>query len=80
MAYHYLNTIDDYNDNISILKEKLNIYPKVVYNITYTNNIINNDMYTYFFNEEILLNKLLEQQTVVSFTSIISLSVCVEQK
>ena len=47
MAYHYLNVIDDYNDNITILKEKFNIHPKVVYSIGY-NNIINDNIYEYF--------------------------------
>ena len=28
MAYHYLNVIDDYSDNINILKEKFSIHPK----------------------------------------------------
>ena len=65
MAYHYLNVIDDYNDNITILKEKLNIHPKVVYNIGYSNNnIINNNIHEYLFNEDILLDKILEQQTI----------------
>ena len=65
MAYHYLNVIDDYNDNITILKEKFNIHPKVVYNIGYSNNnIINNNIHEYLFNEDILLDKILEQQTI----------------
>ena len=65
--YHYLNTFNEnYNDNINSLQQKIKIYPKVVYNIGYTqNNIINNDMYVYFFDEEILL-KILEQQTIES--------------
>ena len=48
--YHYSNTLEEnYNDNINSLQEKFKIYPKVVYNIGYTqNNIINNDMYVYF--------------------------------
>ena len=59
MAYHYLNVIDDYNDNINILKHKFNIHPKVVYNIGYTyNNIINEDIHEYFLNENILLDKI----------------------
>ena len=65
MAYHYLNVIDDYNDNITILKEKFNIHPKVEYNIGYSNtNIINNKIHEYLFNEDILLDKILEQQTI----------------
>ena len=35
MAYHYLNVIDDYRDNISVLKEQFKIQPKVVYYIGY---------------------------------------------
>ena len=59
MAYHYLNVIDDYNDNINILKDKFNIQPKVIYNIGYTyNNIINDDIHEYFLNEDILLNQM----------------------
>ena len=59
MAYHYLNVIDDYNDNINILKDKFNIHPKVIYNIGYTyNNIINEDIHEYFLNENILLDKI----------------------
>ena len=59
MAYHYLNVIDDYNDNINILKEKFNIQPKVIYNIGYTyNSIINEDIHEYFLNENILLDKI----------------------
>ena len=63
MAYHYLNSIDDYNDNINILKEKFNIHPKVVYNIGYTyNNMINDDIHEYFLNANIELNKI--EQTI----------------
>ena len=59
MAYHYLNVIDDYNDNIRTLKEKFNIQPKVVYYIGYKyNNISNDDIHEYFLNENILLNKI----------------------
>ena len=59
MAYHYLNVIDDYNDNINILKENFNIHPKVIFNIGYTyNNIINEDIHEYFLNENILLDKI----------------------
>ena len=36
MAYHSLHVIDDYNDNINILKEQFNIHPKIIYNIGYT--------------------------------------------
>ena len=57
MAYHYLNVIDD--DNITILKDKFNIHPKVIYYIGYTgNNIINDDIHEYFLNKDILLNKI----------------------
>ena len=49
MAYHYLNLIEDYNDNITILKEQFNIQPKVIYNMGSTNNnIINEDIHEYF--------------------------------
>ena len=59
MAYHYLNVIDDYNDNINILKDKFNIHPKVIYNIGYKyNNISNEDIHEYFLNEGILLDKI----------------------
>ena len=59
MAYHYLNVIDDYNDNINILKEKFDIHPKVIYNIGYKyNNIINDNIHEYFLNENILLDKI----------------------
>ena len=61
MAYHYLNVIDD--DNITILKDKFNIHPKVIYYIGYTcNNIINDDIHEYFLNKDILLNKI--EQTI----------------
>ena len=57
MAYHYLNVIDE--DNITILKDKFNIHPKVIYYIGYTcNNIINDDIHEYFLNKDILLNKI----------------------
>ena len=59
MAYHYLNVIDDYNATINILKEKINIHPKVIYNIGYKyNNIINDKIHEYFLNENILLDKI----------------------
>ena len=65
MAYHYLNAIDDYNDNITTLADKFNIHPKVIYDIGYTkNNISNNNIHEYFLNENILSNKILEQQTI----------------
>jgi hypothetical protein len=61
MAYHYLNVIDE--DNITILKDKFNIHPKVIYYIGYTgNNIINDDIHEYFLNKDILLNKI--EQTI----------------
>ena len=61
MAYHYLNVIDD--DNITTLKDKFNIHPKVIYYIGYTgNNIINDDIHEYFLNKDILLNKI--EQTI----------------
>ena len=57
MAYHYLNVIDD--DNITTLKDKFNIHPKVIYNIGYAyNNIINDDIHEYVLNENILLDKI----------------------
>ena len=59
MAYHYLNVIDDYRDNISVLKEQFNIQPKVVYYIGYKyNNIVNDDIHEYFLHDNILLNKI----------------------
>ena len=59
MAYHYLNVIDDYRDNISVLKERFNIQPKVVYYIGYAyNNIVNDDIHEYFLNDNILLNTI----------------------
>ena len=58
MAYHYLNVIDDYSDNINILKEKFNIHPKVIYTIGYTNNnVINDNIYMNIFNKNVLLKK-----------------------
>ena len=59
MAYHYLNVIDDYRDNISVLKEQFNIQPKVVYYIGYKyNNIVNVAIHEYFLHDNILLNKI----------------------
>ena len=59
MAYHYLNVIDDYRDNISVLKEQFNIQPKVVYYIGYKyNNIVNDDIHEYFLHDNRLLNKI----------------------
>ena len=56
MAYHYLNVIDD---NITTLKDIFNIHPKVIYYIGYTcNNIINDDIHEYLFNEDIVLDKI----------------------
>ena len=85
MAYHYLNVIDNHYDNINILKdknpegflwlptlaEKFNIHPKVIYNIGYTcNNIINDDIHEYFFNEDILLDKIPQTMEIPALINI----------